>query len=288
MGAKGSTAGKRCVSGSDGIDENLEPVEWKFSVRDSGWTEKDIEDLQNVFMSDYPEGVVTLDEFLRDWSNAIPKTTPDFLQHIFRSFDSNRDGQLDFPEFVTALAVMRHGGDRQKEAWIFRLFDVNGDGVITREEMIEIARVVGPLHRQNSKPLATSGRRPSVATVPARRESLFRHCALAVFDDLDADGNGTVTKREFVCALKDDPLLLNHLALNVLWSGRRQRFTLFTTMHVYAETRNEVVLNLTQFACRSTSKFASCSFPIIVLILLSNSFSDYLLPSWTYAKKPKI
>lgn len=47
-----------------------------------------------------------------------------------------------FQDFVHGLSVLSRGSVEEKLQWAFQLYDINGDGFITREEMTDIVTAV--------------------------------------------------------------------------------------------------------------------------------------------------
>lgn len=160
------------------------------------FSDKELKELFEAFSAEYPRGAISWQSFLAEWSALFPHASSPlkFTEHLFRSFDQNRDGKLDFAEYVRALSVTKRGSNEQKLSWLFSLFDVNGDGVLTREELTEVVDSIcshdshaGMLHA----PWLASDERTDV-----------------VFDELDLNDDNIVTRTEFLQALKQNPGLL--------------------------------------------------------------------------------
>ena len=61
-----------------------------------------------------------------------------FCDHIFRIFDDDKNGTIEFKEFIMAIAVTQLHSERDKLSWAFRLYDIDASGTINVTEMQNI------------------------------------------------------------------------------------------------------------------------------------------------------
>lgn len=95
------------------------------------------------FKNECPNGVLDEDTFKNIYSQFFPQGDSSFYaHHVFRTFDRERSGIVTFKAFVAGLSILLRGSQHEKLLWTFRLYDVNGDDVITREEMSVVVSAV--------------------------------------------------------------------------------------------------------------------------------------------------
>ena len=70
---------------------------------------------------------------------------------VFRMYDKNNDGFIDFREFMIILYVMSTGAPEEKLKQIFRIFDLNSDGVLSQDEISKIIKDFCKLHDHELK-----------------------------------------------------------------------------------------------------------------------------------------
>ena len=56
-------------------------------------------------------------------------------------YDTDGSGYIDFTEFMVVFHILNDGTPEEVMSKIFRVFDLNGDGVITAAEMNKIIKV---------------------------------------------------------------------------------------------------------------------------------------------------
>lgn len=106
------------------------------------FTEEELCAWYQSFLKECPSGRITRQEFQSIYAKFFPDADPQaYAQHVFRSFDANSDGSLDFQEYIIALHMTTAGKTDQKLEWAFSLYDVDGNGTISKSEVLEIVTV---------------------------------------------------------------------------------------------------------------------------------------------------
>ncbi|XP_029023740.1 recoverin-like [Betta splendens] len=107
------------------------------------FSETEIVQWYGNFQRQCPSGRISKEEFQTIYSKFFPDSDANtYAQHVFRSFDTNDDGTLDFKEYIIALHMTSTGKTTRKLEWAFSLFDVDKNGYITKSEVKEICTAI--------------------------------------------------------------------------------------------------------------------------------------------------
>merc|ERR1711892_1001467 len=162
----------------------LRPQDIEDLKESSGFTEEQIKEAFQAFVTDHPNGKMKPKDFRDMMSKALPKKDASKMEkHVFRIYDTNNDGYIDFVEFLM----------------IFRLFDYNSDGNITNKEM---KRLIGAMYG------LIKAEDPKAAS-----EAMI---AKTAFAEMDENQDGKVSKDEFVSACMQQDEFSKMLAIHVI------------------------------------------------------------------------
>merc|ERR1719219_3205684 len=101
--------------------------------------EQEIREWFKGFKVDCPDGELGKDKILDMYSMILPVGNAKvFVDQIFRIFDKDGNGTIDFKEFMLATDMTASGTPEEKLRWAFKMYDKDGSGTIEPSEMSEV------------------------------------------------------------------------------------------------------------------------------------------------------
>ncbi|XP_023407159.1 Kv channel-interacting protein 1 isoform X1 [Loxodonta africana] len=206
--------------------EGLEQLEAQ-----TNFTKRELQVLYRGFKNECPSGVVNEETFkqiyaqffphggesdlLKDLSRSLsggqpslpPAPSPLFLltdastyaHYLFNAFDTTQTGSVKFEDFVTALSILLRGTVHEKLRWTFNLYDINKDGYINKEEMMDIVKAIYDMMGKY--------------TYPVLKEDTPRQHVDVFFQKMDKNKDGIVTLDEFLESCQEDDNIMRSLQL---------------------------------------------------------------------------
>jgi Ca2+-binding EF-hand superfamily protein len=139
-------------------------------------------------------GLISRDDFTACMAFIIsdqigPAGKDRLADEIFDIFDADGNGVVDFTELASGLSLLCGGSREDKVMAAFRLFDINGDGFITKEEMETYLTSVFRVIYATRPELATSlGVGPEILSQVTTAEA---------FENADLNQDGRISFPEF-------------------------------------------------------------------------------------------
>merc|ERR1711910_138447 len=176
-------------------DEDIEVLS-----KSSGLGREQVKEAFDTFVAEHPNGRMKPKEFRSMMSQAMPKKDASKMEkHVFRVYDTNNDGFIDFVEFMVIFYIMSDGSPEEVLDKIFRVFDVNSDGTITKKELTRLIKDMYGLLKTDD---------PNVAAKD--------FIAKSAFAEMDKDEDGKITTEEFVTAVLSHEEFSKMLAIKVI------------------------------------------------------------------------
>lgn len=107
-------------------------------TKNTNYTPEQIHQWHQAFLRDCPNGKLTSRQFTEVYKKFYPEYEADkYSSQVFRTFDVDNNGYIDFVEFLLAVNVNSNGDMRDKLVLAFDIYDINGNGQVR----IDILRI---------------------------------------------------------------------------------------------------------------------------------------------------
>ncbi|CAB3251209.1 unnamed protein product [Arctia plantaginis] len=162
------------------------------------------------FKQECPSGVVDEEAFKNIFSQFFPLgDATQYAHYVFKTIKHKQSGKVNFEvrteatntpcdalcEFLDILSRVARGSVQEKLSWVFTLYDVDGDGRISRSEMLAVVEAIYEL----------LGR----AAVPPVHSTAAKDHVDRIFHLMDTNCDGVVTPDELARWCSRDPALLH-------------------------------------------------------------------------------
>ena len=190
-----------CAQGGTDKPILLTQESLNFVVEKTQASKEDVEEQHANFLQHYPDGKMDAKGFRTLMKKCYPDQDIEKLEkHIFRMYDINSDGKIDFREFMIVLTVISKGSPRENLEQIYRIFDINNDGSISKKEIHRVVKDLFALMGKEDNP--TNATDKALADI--------------AFQEMDTDHDSKVTKEEFIAACEGHEKISTMLALKIV------------------------------------------------------------------------
>jgi len=157
--------------------------------------------LYRAFKAEAPTGLITEETFRTMYSQFFPKGAANgsqYSRYVFNSLVQDQSGPLGFEDIVLVLSDLCRGSADKKLRWAFHIYDIDGDGVISRSELEDVALSINELTGETS-----TTQQP---TDPIVHSSAVRLWVDRIFQKMDLNDDGVISQEEFlsVCLQDED------------------------------------------------------------------------------------
>jgi len=177
--------------GGNNSKKKIPPEELSELVENTHFDGKELKKWYAGFIRDCPTGALNKEQFINLYSGFYESgNASKFAAHVFRTFDNNGDGTIDFREFISSLSVTTRGTLEEKLQWAFHIYDIDGDGFITQNELFSIVKAVQKM----------------VGAIDDA--SITKTKMTKIFNKMDKNHDSQLSLEEFITGAKEDETLV--------------------------------------------------------------------------------
>ncbi|XP_046850728.1 Kv channel-interacting protein 1-like [Xenia sp. Carnegie-2017] len=165
----------------------------------TNFTRPELQRMYRGFKNDCPKGYADKEVFKKIYAQFFPHgDSTQYADLVFNAFDLDRRGKLSYETFILRLSIALHGTTEDKLKWMFHLYDVDGDGYISRHDLIVIVTAVHNLMGSSSI---------------SNESETIQEQVLRIFEILNKSDDGYVTVDGFIGNCKNDECINKSLAM---------------------------------------------------------------------------
>ncbi|XP_078581895.1 neurocalcin homolog [Branchiostoma floridae x Branchiostoma japonicum] len=114
-------------------------------TRVTNFSEAEVKQWYHLFLKDCPEGVLSEERFVTFFCNFYKRgdyaKKKALATQIFRTFDRDGSGSVDFREFLCGMSALLRGTTAQRLRWAFNMYDLDRNGSLSRDELLNVLKV---------------------------------------------------------------------------------------------------------------------------------------------------
>eukprot|EP01091_Cochliopodium_minus_P010832 TRINITY_DN2963_c0_g1_i1.p1 TRINITY_DN2963_c0_g1~~TRINITY_DN2963_c0_g1_i1.p1 ORF type:complete len:188 (-),score=63.08 TRINITY_DN2963_c0_g1_i1:34-597(-) len=149
-----------------------------------GYDEKELLSIYKHFRKGAPNGSLDKNHF-KDIMRMIGINDEFLVDLVFNNLDISKKNEIGFNDFLEFLSIFIKGDNDKKIKFSFQLYDIDGDGYISKNEMITIAK---SLFKLNDSLITFSG---EAYTDPVEFVDDY-------FEKMDLDGDDKISYEDFL------------------------------------------------------------------------------------------
>ena len=173
----------------------------------SSFNKEELHTTFQKFQNKYSNGKMKRFEFVEEL--LLKGGTKEFWNHVFDIFDTSKDGNINFQEFILGMTMINKGPIEEKLKYAFKLFDTDGNGILDYKEISQLV----------SKILIVSGRLNTKGEKDNNKIEEF-------FKSMDQNGDGQISLEEFIAACKENNQIVEAVESSIL-SAIESNFIIF-------------------------------------------------------------
>lgn len=173
----------------------------KFILANTLFNREQVFEWHKEFLKECPSGKLKRTQFetiCSRQSTTFPKEVKQFSKYAFKTFDKDNSGFINFSEFVLAISASSNDDMVSNLRLAFKMYDINGDGTISRSELKKIIKALYTL-RGITKFFGEDQ--------PSKRVDM-------IFEKYDKSRDNKISENEFITACLNDHLI-NSLLTNI-------------------------------------------------------------------------